>query len=579
MRDDFLSIIRETEEWTARAQSAGWLNPAVADTLRTIEQATPADLFSDTLQRPLVVAFFGGTGVGKSSLLNRLAGEKIALVGIERPTSRTITLFLHNSVALTDLPPALPTDRCRIDRHHNPQYRDVVWIDMVDMDSTRTDNQELVFAWLPYIDLLVYVVSPERYRDDAGWQVLLHREQKHGWLFVLNHWDEGDPGQIEDLRTILTAAGFRQPLIFRTCCAPRQCENSDDFSGLEETIRAVVKNHGIRLLEQSGQRARMQELHQALQGALDCFGDTSTWERLRNEFTARLRAAQDDIIAGMAPAVHETAARLAIRAGESRPSLLRAALPHFSLTGNQGRNPATEENQGEKGTATPMSGDELDLLCKGMWDDWCQAKLMDVPTMMEIEAGRADVAAEPVCARVQAILQKAPGTINGFIRDGLRLSLAQPGSALRRNIRKCLKLCTILLPAAALGWITYAAITGYYRALNGGTPFLGIDFAIHSLLVFLLAWLVPYLAQAVLRPSTLAAARQGLNNGLQAGLASMLDECESGFALVERERDQLRTEAETLLGRISGLIASPIDHDSALLGQLRADSSNPPPVK
>ena len=59
----------------------------------------------------------------------------------------------------------------------------------------------------------------------------------------------------------------------------------------------------------------------------------------------------------------------------------------------------------------------------------------------------------------------------------------------------------------------------------------------------------------------------------------MLDECESAFALVERERDQLRTEAETLLGRISGLIAAPIDHDSALLGQLRADSSNPPPAK
>ena len=56
----------------------------------------------------------GGTGVGKSSLLNRLAGKAVAKTGIERPTSREVTLFHHRSVALQHLPENLPIASVKI---------------------------------------------------------------------------------------------------------------------------------------------------------------------------------------------------------------------------------------------------------------------------------------------------------------------------------------------------------------------------------------------------------------------------------------------------------------------------------
>ena len=50
--------------------------------------------------------------------------------------------------------------------------RDVAWLDMPDIDSVEARNKSLVLSWLPYVDWLIYVVSPERYRDDVGWRLL-----------------------------------------------------------------------------------------------------------------------------------------------------------------------------------------------------------------------------------------------------------------------------------------------------------------------------------------------------------------------------------------------------------------------
>ncbi|MEE9422085.1 MAG: hypothetical protein V3V50_02910, partial [Gammaproteobacteria bacterium] len=52
-------------------QRTGWLSSDSTDELRHMETIQAEALFDEQTQRPLLVAFFGGTGVGKSSLLNR----------------------------------------------------------------------------------------------------------------------------------------------------------------------------------------------------------------------------------------------------------------------------------------------------------------------------------------------------------------------------------------------------------------------------------------------------------------------------------------------------------------------------
>ena len=180
MSEAYKTLITRTHAWFERAHADGWLREADLQRLASVEQRTPADLFTDAQRRPLVVALFGGTGVGKSSLLNRLAGEELARVGVERPTSREVTIYLHESIELASLPPEMPVEHVRVKRHRDDARRDVLWIDAPDIDSARQKNREFALAWLPHVDLVLYTVSPERYRDDVGWRVLDVRDQSLG---------------------------------------------------------------------------------------------------------------------------------------------------------------------------------------------------------------------------------------------------------------------------------------------------------------------------------------------------------------------------------------------------------------
>ncbi len=47
------------------------------------------------LETPLIVATFGGTGTGKSSLVNALVGREVTTAGRERPTTTTPILLVH----------------------------------------------------------------------------------------------------------------------------------------------------------------------------------------------------------------------------------------------------------------------------------------------------------------------------------------------------------------------------------------------------------------------------------------------------------------------------------------------------
>ena len=107
--------------WVELAISQGWLVDNAGDTLEQATLATPGQLF-DQSNRPLVAGLFGGTGVGKSSLLNRLAGEPVARVSAERPTSRNITVYVHRSISVDHLPQNLPLERMRTALHNNPEF-------------------------------------------------------------------------------------------------------------------------------------------------------------------------------------------------------------------------------------------------------------------------------------------------------------------------------------------------------------------------------------------------------------------------------------------------------------------------
>ncbi len=537
---DRLSQLRErVGAWITRAQSMAWLGEAELQALQQVERHTPADLFSRAQPaRPLVVAFFGGTGVGKSSLLNRLSGQTIARVGVERPTSHEVTVYVHEAVELATLPEHFPVQQVHIARHADAARRDVLWIDMPDIDSTEQGNREQVFAWLPHIDLLVYVISPERYRDDIGWRVLRQRGHRHGWMFVLNHWDEGAPEQEADLFTILHEAGFSDPLVLHTCCGEKSCPD-DRFAELEASIKAVQTQHGQQELERLGHLAHLQDLSALLQSALLRLGKASDWQKTRGDFQREWSQAAVAITDGMSWPIQEVAAEFASRDAGLLARLLgdRTNTSSAPRQGSQETRPAPRQSLEHQATTA-------------LWDAWAQGKLAEVCDTLEIALRRIGVAPQPLLARLQPAIESAGQAVNQRLQQSLRQGLAQPGSALQRSLRRITGAALNLLPVAALLWVSYQVVTGFLHGATGQAAYLGANFAINSILLVLVAWLLPYLLHRRLRPSTETTVKRALRTGFDLGLEELSGQTETAFAAASAERDDLLAEAGKLLDEL-----------------------------
>ena len=188
-----------------------------------------------------VLALAGGTGVGKSSLLNALARRTVSPVRAIRPTTGDPVAWLantrrHEMQGLLDWLGAR-----HIIGHADADLEHLAIVDLPDFDSIFVDHRVTVERLLPRVDALAWVVDPEKYDDARLHDNYLRPLARHAdrFLFVLNKSDRLTPEQREELRADLerrlVADGIDDPPIFVLSAR----EGTGELDELRETLAAA----------------------------------------------------------------------------------------------------------------------------------------------------------------------------------------------------------------------------------------------------------------------------------------------------------------------------------------------------
>lgn len=171
----------------------------------------------------VVAALAGGTGSGKSSLFNALVGEELADVGGVRPTTQKPAAAVPSG-ASGRFDGYL--DSMAVDTRFHHSGAGFLLIDLPDTDSTAVEHKHRVDEILPLVDVVVWVVDPEKYRDARLHAEYLRPLAPYGsqFVFVVNQIDRLHPSDLETLKgdfaDALAKDGIDDPMIFAVAAMP-----------------------------------------------------------------------------------------------------------------------------------------------------------------------------------------------------------------------------------------------------------------------------------------------------------------------------------------------------------------------
>ncbi len=137
----------------------------------------------------LTIGLLGGTGVGKSTLMNALAGAEIASASHRRPHTDRVLIYSHEEAGVL---PSLPGEDLpwTLVPHRSDLIRQILLCDLPDFDSLLGEHRERVIEFLEHLDLLVWVTSPEKYGDGRFYEFLSQvPKAERNFIFVLNKTD------------------------------------------------------------------------------------------------------------------------------------------------------------------------------------------------------------------------------------------------------------------------------------------------------------------------------------------------------------------------------------------------------
>lgn len=171
-----------------------------------------------------VLAIAGTTGAGKSSLLNAIAGDKVASVSHLRPHTDRPLIWLPE-MGRTTLD-RLADELAIEERVRHDRFDRLAVIDLPDMDSVADWHRTIVEELLPRVDGILWVFDPEKYADPLVHDAFLVPLSRFSdqLVFVLNKVDLVDESGVgtvaDDLLRRLVVDGYEEPVFFQVAAAP-----------------------------------------------------------------------------------------------------------------------------------------------------------------------------------------------------------------------------------------------------------------------------------------------------------------------------------------------------------------------
>lgn len=191
----------------------------VAGTLETIARARSRLSYPGSVA---LVAVVGGTGSGKSSLVNALVEDEVAEVGGLRPTTSSPTAFVTSDV---DEKFAPYIAELGIDHIVVVSGENLCLVDLPDFDSIDASHRNHVVELVPKADAVIFVTDPEKYRDASLHQLIKSSVfDGNRSIYVLNQADRLDVADRDlvsaDLADALGGDGVGDPIVLVTSANP-----------------------------------------------------------------------------------------------------------------------------------------------------------------------------------------------------------------------------------------------------------------------------------------------------------------------------------------------------------------------
>ncbi|GAB2683173.1 YfjP family GTPase [Kribbella swartbergensis] len=310
---DVLTKIEALEKAAEAGQ--GRLDPVVlTEATQIVERAGQRLRMSGDLT---VVALAGATGSGKSSLFNALTGLDLAAIGTRRPTSSMPLACVWGEEPAGEL-----LNWLGIPRRHQVQHRSsledahaedldgLVLLDIPDHDSTEVEHRLIVDRLVELVDMLVWVVDPQKYADAALHNRYIKPFASHSnvMVFALNHIDKLTPDQrkscVNDLDRLLKSDGLKSPNVVATSAVTGDglgelrdllVKRVNNKRAARERLAADVDRVADRMASQCGDAKTPEIAKNDIAELVDALSDASgvpvVVDAVRRSYLQRARAA------------------------------------------------------------------------------------------------------------------------------------------------------------------------------------------------------------------------------------------------------------------------------------------------